>query len=523
MDLPRIVLVHIPKTGGNSLMSAFEEVYPKARRAPFIMGSDRPDPSTLADYDLIAGHFGYSYARQLGGQMVTMLREPISRVLSFYNFWSTFPPGTKEHEAVAGKSLRQYLESGHPSVITDVRNTQSWQIAHDTLISSRKAAGDISDDDLLVLAKARLADYAVVGTTEDMAGFAARVIELGVPLGRIGVHNATRRAPPDIDEETLGFVRDMVRVDIALYDFVCDGLLVDRRDPQPAGNGRTHHFIDTRHSPLVDPEELRALGLPNPAAHAKDICGIDLDGEAMRAWWERNEGAISGAALPTVRNGPPRYTENESFAAIDALVLRALIAERRPRLLVDLGSDFATACALDALDDFGLSTKIIAIDRDLRQLRSHLRPDDFSRIELVSRPIQKVPLALFDALRANDILSIDSTHVLKTGSDVHHLLFEVLPRLPVGALIHFQNVPYPFEYPEDWIFGRGQSFNEAYALRAFLMHNVAYSVLFMSGFFAGIGDDLIADRALGGEGTPGTSLWLVKKWPISISAPGAST
>ena len=65
-------------------------------------------------------------------------------------------------------------------------------------------------------------------------------------------------------------------------------------------------------------------------------------------------------------------------------------------------------------------------------------------------PIQQVPVATFEALEAGDILFIDSTHVLRTGSDVCFELFEVLPRLASGVLVHFHDMFWPFEYPRLW-------------------------------------------------------------------------
>lgn len=52
-----------------------------------------------------------------------------------------------------------------------------------------------------------------------------------------------------------------------------------------------------------------------------------------------------------------------------------------------------------------------------------------SRVCIFNEPVQQVPLSILDALQADDILFIDSTHVLRTGSDLCFELFEILPRL----------------------------------------------------------------------------------------------
>src|SRR5690606_35181768 len=79
-------------------------------------------------------------------------------------------------------------------------------------------------------------------------------------------------------------------------------------------------------------------------------------------------------------------------------------------------------------------------------------------------------LAEFQRLTAGDILFIDSSHVAKTGSDVLHAVFTILPALADGVWVHFHDVHANFEYPRAWS-EQGRSWNESYFLRAFLMHN----------------------------------------------------
>jgi hypothetical protein len=82
---------------------------------------------------------------------------------------------------------------------------------------------------------------------------------------------------------------------------------------------------------------------------------------------------------------------------------------------------------------------------------------------------------VFMSLQDGDLLFIDSSHVMKCGSDVQFLMFEVLPRLRVGVVVHFHDVFDSFEYPEDWLL-KGWYWNESYALRAFLSYNAAWEI-----------------------------------------------
>ena len=89
----------------------------------------------------------------------------------------------------------------------------------------------------------------------------------------------------------------------------------------------------------------------------------------------------------------------------------------------------------------------------------------------------------FTSLGAADVLFIDSSHVAKVGSDVVLLVTSVLPRLRKGVVIHFHDIFWPFEYPEDWIRG-GRAWNEDYILKAFLQFNNSFRVLFFNSYIA---------------------------------------
>jgi hypothetical protein len=103
--------------------------------------------------------------------------------------------------------------------------------------------------------------------------------------------------------------------------------------------------------------------------------------------------------------------------------------------------------------------------------------------------VQQVPLAHFARLKSNDILFIDSSHVCTAGSDVNFLVFEVLPRLEPGVLVHFHDIFLPWDYPEPWIKERRIFYNEQYLLLAFLMFNDAFEVLVASRFLTMTDED----------------------------------
>ncbi|HEY8616396.1 class I SAM-dependent methyltransferase [Phenylobacterium sp.] len=240
------------------------------------------------------------------------------------------------------------------------------------------------------------------------------------------------------------------------------------------------------YSPVVDPDALRDAGFTvERELDEARLAGIDLRPEAMVAFWHRNLEMIRQAPFPA-RETPPRryYAENDVYSWGDALILRAMLHEHRPKRVLEVGSGFSSACMLDTCDDLGLPTRFTFVEPYPDRLHSRLTDADRERCRILPIPVQALPPQPYEALEAGDILFIDSTHVSKTGSDVNFELFEILPRLKPGVVVHFHDTFYPFEYPESWIFEARRSWNELYILRAFLMDNPRYEVLFFNDYFA---------------------------------------
>ena len=77
-------------------------------------------------------------------------------------------------------------------------------------------------------------------------------------------------------------------------------------------------------------------------------------------------------------------------------------------------------------------------------------------------------------------------------------------------LIHFHDIFFPDDYPEDWIFQRGQTWNEQYILQAFLMNNDNYRVLIANRWLFRRSVDHL-DRIYNGvQPSYGCSFWIVK-------------
>lgn len=204
------------------------------------------------------------------------------------------------------------------------------------------------------------------------------------------------------------------------------------------------------------------------------------------------------------------YQDQGYFGPGDAVILHAMLRRFKPKQIIEGGSGFTSALMLDTNERFfDNQIQFTFIEPFPERLRSLMRAEDLQRCDLVQDRLQNFPLARFQQLEANDILFVDSSHVAKAGSDVNFLLFEVLPSLKSGVIIHFHDVLWPFEYPLYWI-QSGKAWNEAYLLRAFLQYNSQFEVLLLNCFIGRAFTSFMEVQMPRFIKDPGGSLWLRK-------------
>jgi len=112
-------------------------------------------------------------------------------------------------------------------------------------------------------------------------------------------------------------------------------------------------------------------------------------------------------------------------------------------------------------------------------------PSPFVRASLpsitnvIQERVELVNLPLFENLKNNDVLFIDSGHTVRTGGDVNFLFLEVLPRLAPEVIVHIHDIPLPYEYPEVYFTNPAfrMFWTEAYLLQAFLAFNSQFEVM----------------------------------------------
>jgi hypothetical protein len=267
------------------------------------------------------------------------------------------------------------------------------------------------------------------------------------------------------------------------------------------------------YSPIVDPATL--LDKEARLWPEVPVCvGIDFNDDSQRLHLEAIRQHSHACDYPDQFDAtadPPRFSHNnDQFGWLDSRALFGLLNHYKPKNLIEVGGGYSSLLIGD------VNARLL--DNTINFISIEPYPRDFlakgfnGLTRLIQQKVEEVPLAVFDVLDDGDILFIDSSHVAKTGSDVNYLLFEILPRLRKGVIIHVHDIYLPFEYPREWVIDENRSWNEQYVLRALLMHSTAFKVVFGSYYaFMKFPAEVASALALpDGQAFGGGSLWLRK-------------
>ncbi|MFO1060253.1 MAG: class I SAM-dependent methyltransferase [Dongiaceae bacterium] len=222
--------------------------------------------------------------------------------------------------------------------------------------------------------------------------------------------------------------------------------------PALLGLGGGGYFIPYRYAGRLPPAGTRP---PYAALEARFAASAGIfAGQLDRLASYRAELARIGREAPPA----PRWAQ-DWFPRLDAAIAYLMVRERRPRLVLEVGSGHSTRFIARAIADGGLATRHVALDPAPRADLAGLP------VELRRGAVPAIGEAEFAALAAGDALVIDSSHVLMPGSDVDFLLNRVLPGLPPGVLVHVHDVFLPDDYPAEWAW---RGYNEQLAVAALL-------------------------------------------------------
>jgi predicted O-methyltransferase YrrM len=169
----------------------------------------------------------------------------------------------------------------------------------------------------------------------------------------------------------------------------------------------------------------------------------------------------------------------------DGAILYGMVRKWKPKRIIEVGSGSSTevsAYAMQQNEARGSAMgEILAIEPYPKAKLQRLVKEN-PCVKLLVQPAEEVDLGTFQQLEMNDILFIDSSHIIKCGNDVHYLYLRILPQIPVGTLVHIHDIRFPQDYPKDWLLTKKYFWNEQYLLQMFLSFNDSFEVVFASNY-----------------------------------------
>lgn len=282
---------------------------------------------------------------------------------------------------------------------------------------------------------------------------------------------------------------------------------------EQTANTNKNSFYPAGHyySPIVSVDDIRQREKEIwKGAGTDGIPGIDLHSAEQTALARQFAQYYAELPFAKEKTGNLRYWyENNFYSYTDGIVLYSFIRHFHPKRIIEVGSGYSSAVMMDVNELFFQNRiGLHFIEPYPERLYSLMSEADKRQATVLEKPVQEIDPGFFAQLEKGDILFIDSSHVSKCGSDVNYILFEVLPALKSGVLIHFHDIFYPFEYPKDWVF-RGWNWNEDYLLKAFLMYNDRFTIRMFANYLHVHHPDAFAGMPLTYLNTGG-NFWIEK-------------
>ena len=250
---PRMLHQHLMKCGGTSVNSFLDCQYyanrthdPRAIRpltdacaanwGDSVQGRNRRNralSTQLAQsYDCIHGHNPMVWATAASHTTLTILRNPVARVISQIDDWrrlkdsdlsGAFPGDDEFKRFCRGADYETVLNASKNSRLSNniLINYQSKALARSLFPPGAKELVNLSDKATLRLAKKAIDTIDIVGVLEDLDGFYARLCKAmdWCPPRDIPARNLTK-STPDVSAEAMATAQRLNALDIELYEYV---------------------------------------------------------------------------------------------------------------------------------------------------------------------------------------------------------------------------------------------------------------------------------------------------------------
>lgn len=357
----QLYFLHIPKTGGMSLMHTLYDYFPNLDRRHFLVRDLLTTPDALRNRPFFAGHTFFLVHHFLDRLPLysTILRDPVARVISLFRHIQR-QPDHPLHEKFRSATLLEFLDA--PETLHITQNVQTLSLVMDTdprtydlpaiegqhRDVSRKINAEMyeryDEATLLEIAKERLANFAFIGIMEQFANSVDLLTYTfhWQPSNHIRHYNVDPERRVDIPQDALDSIAQRTRLDAQLYQFGLE--IMQRRYREMLLDLLETDYRSTPPPLSVDHRALTATTHSIPAAsqpYLDDLTGWSdgwvgphwvFSGKSLRVPMKTLE--ITGKAFPAYYPEPLRLT-----ALVDGQVFQQLeVTGDRFTLAIPLGT-----------------------------------------------------------------------------------------------------------------------------------------------------------------------------------------
>ena len=183
------------------------------------------------------------------------------------------------------------------------------------------------------------------------------------------------------------------------------------------------------------------------------------------------------ADIPHDKSDPTSFSfNNDSFESGDAEYWYQIIRAFKPKRIIEIGSGHSTLLAIKAINENCRN------DPSYRCEHTCIEPYEMPWLEeigvsVIRKKVEDLELSFFSRLQENDILFIDSSHIIRPQGDVVFEYLELLPSLNKGVVVHLHDIFSPKNYLRPWVQDQVLFWNEQYLLEAFLTSNNDWKII----------------------------------------------
>jgi hypothetical protein len=230
---------------------------------------------------------------------------------------------------------------------------------------------------------------------------------------------------------------------------------------------RRHYY-----EPFIGPEDLL-----HPLDQERDLPGIDWNESGQLEFLSGLTYAKEFAEYITASDSASEFHfNNASFEAGDAEYLYQIIRKKKPANVVEIGSGQSTlivqaAVRANSRENAGYACDHVCIEPYEAPWLEGLG------VKVIRQRMQDVDTIWFNRLGRDDLLFIDSSHIIRPQGDVVTEYLDILPRLQSGVIVHAHDIFSPRDYLAFWVLERVLLWNEQYLLEAFLTCNRDWKVI----------------------------------------------